>query len=220
MTGRRTFTDDQKAAALALAETDGITVAARATGVSTSTIYDWRAQARRRAPAPPIGRPSLLEDGDPRVAALLEHLTTGVPVATACHLAGLSEGTYYRWMTRGDTAPPDNPDEHDPDTLYRKFREQALCALAKSEATMVQVLRDAATGNNGYDKDWRAAAEMLKRRYPDRWNVGYSKTEHSGQVDSRVETVTVETADERRQAAAALRDDLAAKRDAREQQTG
>jgi transposase len=82
----------------------------------------------------------------------------------AARSAGISPATYYRWLKRGEKAPPG---------IYREFLEEVRRAESEAEVHAVAVIRKA------MGDDWRAAAHYLERRYPDRWRRRES-LEHEG----------------------------------------
>jgi transposase len=90
---------------------------------------------------------------------LVQLLQAGNYLETALAAAGVARSTFYDWMDRGDpdgTAAADEP--------FRAFRERVDHARAEGEARNVAlVARAAAT-------DWKAAAWMLERQFPERWS--------------------------------------------------
>ena len=104
----------------------------------------------------PVGRPAKLDD---EVAGrLIEVLRMGGYAETAAAVAGISRQTFYNWLERGD---PEGRAEAD--APFREFRERVEAARAEGEARNVGLIARAAS------KDWKAAAWMLERQYPDRW---------------------------------------------------
>lgn len=79
----------------------------------------------------------------------------------ACELAGVSVGTAYRWLEIANGKKPNTT--RTPMLLYRDFRDAVDKANAQVEAAAVISWRSAFSG------DWRAAAEYLARRFPERW---------------------------------------------------
>jgi len=155
--------------------------------------------------------------------------------------------TYQGWITRADReterldaldGPDPKPEVAERESRYVAFAVAARKARAEAKNRNIELIRDAAEGKTVVREitttkpdgtvehrveygppQWAAAAWTLERTYCSEFGRR-TRTELSGQVDSRVETVTVESAEERRQAAAALRDDLAARREARHADTG
>ncbi len=98
------------------------------------------------------GRPPLLT---PAVQAkLCELLASGVIIKTAAGFVGVSKATIHRWMALGRKKGSG---------IYRQFRQEVLRALAQAEIREVLVI------NKAGPKDWRAAAWILERRWPERW---------------------------------------------------
>lgn len=104
-----------------------------------------------KKPAKKPGRPTLLNPT--RQAALLEAIEQGMPLKHAAAVACMSYDTLNRWQKRGENESA--PEE------YRQFCQ----LLRRSQAVAMQVhlssICDAAK------RDWRAAAWMLERRYPE-----------------------------------------------------
>lgn len=97
------------------------------------------------------GRPTLLNPT--RQTALLEAIEQGMPLKHAAAVACMSYDTLNHWQKRGQNESA--PEE------YRQFCQ----LLRRSQAVAMQVhlssICDAAK------RDWRAAAWMLERRYPE-----------------------------------------------------
>lgn len=103
-----------------------------------------------KKPAPKPGRPTLLNPT--RQAVLLKAIEQGMPLKQAAEVAGMSYDTLNHWQKKGesDTAPPE----------YRQF-----CQLLRhSQAIAMQVHVSAI--HKAAERDWRAAAWMLERRFP------------------------------------------------------
>lgn len=89
-------------------------------------------------------------------AKLVASLREGNYVPTAAKAAGISRSVFYKWLARGKSnAPEDKP--------YRELRERVEHARAEGEAALVARIANRATA------DWRAAAWILERQYPERW---------------------------------------------------
>ena len=75
---------------------------------------------------------------------------------TACRLAcvrvDIDESTLYRWLTAGETQVRGR---------YCEFRKDFQRAIAESAETLLNQIRVKA------HEDWRAAAFILERRFPD-----------------------------------------------------
>lgn len=83
-------------------------------------------------------------------------LQGGNYVATACAAVGIHRDTYYEWLRQGQE-PGASPE-------LRSFAEDVMQASASSEAELVSLIRTSAAD------DWRAAAFLIERRHPKRWN--------------------------------------------------
>lgn len=77
----------------------------------------------------------------------------GAPLQTARAYAGIPAAVFYEWMRAGREG-------YSP---YVEFVEALDSAMAEGE------MRDIARVDAGADKDWRASAFKLERRFPGRW---------------------------------------------------
>lgn len=101
-------------------------------------------------PALRPGRPTLLNPT--RQAALLNAIEQGMPLKQAAAAAGISYDTLNHWQRRGENEV--EPSE------YRQFCQ----LLLRSQAIAMQV--HVSSINKAAERDWRAAAWMLERRFP------------------------------------------------------
>lgn len=117
-----------------------------------------------------MGRPSLLSDPERRdriIRVFTDALEKCLPNTTACELAGISEATYYGWMSAGEEGLEP----------YASFYEAVTRARARGEECMVDVVHLAtlekrdAEGNPTGMVDWKAAAWLLERRFPERYGA-------------------------------------------------
>lgn len=108
------------------------------------------------------GRPTLLNPA--RQSALLRAIEQGMPLKQAAEIAGISYDTLNHWRNRGEVecAPPE----------YRQFCQ----LLRRSQAVAMQV--NLSFIHQAASRDWRAAAWVLERRFPDEF--GREKIEHKG----------------------------------------
>jgi len=74
------------------------------------------------------------------------YLRKGCTIEASCQAANIGRATYYRWM---DEIP--------------EFKEFVNATESDVEATLLDTIREFG--------DWRAAAWILERRYPQRWGV-------------------------------------------------
>jgi transposase len=99
-----------------------------------------------------IGRPTKLT---PTVqAAIAESIAAGAYPEQAARAAGIGRSTYYEWLQRGQAG----------EQPFSDFLDTLRAREAHAEVVAVTVLRDAAAAG-----DWRAAAHLLERRFPERW---------------------------------------------------
>ncbi len=102
-------------------------------------------------------RPLLLTD---HVITELDRLIrAGVPKVEAVLLAGVTEGSFWRWMEVGEA-----DHEHDRDTPQRRLWLTVRVATAAWKADTLSLIRQAARGETA--GQWQAAAWLLERRYP------------------------------------------------------
>ena len=114
-----------------------------------------------------MGRSSKLTEE--REKLILEEIRAGSYLPIVCQLAGISIDTYYNWMNRGKkelerVAQSPGRRVRRSERKYVNFYLNVLEAEAFSEDELIKLWRRAAP------KDWRAAAEFLARRYPERWS--------------------------------------------------
>ncbi len=109
-------------------------------------------------------RPTLLTRA--KADRLREVVAIGNYLTIACRQAGVAYSTYQRWRARGEkeragdeSTVPLSADESD----YVYLLEQIEEGLAEAEANTVEIWQAAMS------EDWRAAAEFLARRFPQRW---------------------------------------------------
>ena len=87
---------------------------------------------------------------------IVERLRHGVDLETTVKAAGINLTIYERWLKRGErTATKDKP--------YRAFAIAVEQAKADAEAILVKRISNAAAD------DWKAAAWLLERKWPERW---------------------------------------------------
>ena len=93
-----------------------------------------------------------------RIVALIRN---GNYVAVAARASGISPTAYYTWVERGEADL-----EQGKATPFAVFAEACARAKAEAEATLLARIQMAAGAERG---DWKAAAWMLERMYPDRY---------------------------------------------------
>ena len=74
------------------------------------------------------------------------YLRKGCTIKAACQAANIGRATYYRWIEE-----------------IPEFKEFVNATESDVEATLLDTIREFG--------DWRAAAWILERRYPQRWGV-------------------------------------------------
>lgn len=106
---------------------------------------------------------------------ILEAVAQGNYYTVAAALAGVHEGTIYRWIKWGR-------DDERPG--YKEFYEAMIQAEAEAEVNLVHNIRLHA------ELDWRPGMELLSRRFPERWATR-SKAEVTGAGGGPLEIVVV-----------------------------
>lgn len=94
---------------------------------------------------------------DAKVRKLLQAIEIGNYLPTAARYAGIGEAAFYAVMEHGRTQRRGR---------CKDFHDRVMDAEAKAEVAAVAALR------RGFERDWRAAAEFLRRKYPSRWAEG------------------------------------------------
>lgn len=100
-------------------------------------------------------------------AIIVEHIKAGNYQYVAAEAAGIDIATFHRWIERGTGEGAREP--------YRAFCEALTRAERESERALVGHWRLHAS------KDWRAARDLLARRFPERW-ADQRKLEVSGSL--------------------------------------
>ena len=162
----------------------------------------------RRTAGRPRGSTNALTD---RTAHAIEaSLRAGNHITTACHLAGVSTASFYRWMAAADAVEhaitTGKPWDHG-ERVYLDFRDRILRARAEAAETMIDVVHRAAIGgqlvseepaldgsgnpirdDDGHvimkrqwtQPDGRLALAYLKVAQPTEWSGAPSRLEVSG----------------------------------------
>jgi hypothetical protein len=106
-----------------------------------------------------------------KILEITEHIKAGNFTITACRLSGVSERTYYYWLTLG---------KQQEGSIYAEFYEAVERAEAECEAFLVKRL----TNSN----DLKTTRWMLERIAPERWGVRRSRVEEPVAEDVREES--------------------------------
>lgn len=113
-------------------------------------------------------------------------LRAGNFIGTACHIAGIGETTFRRWMRKAEA------DDASPE--LRAFRRAVKRARAAAEAEALRNIQAAAERGT-----WQAAAWFLERSAPERW--GRRRTSAAESSGPRHEPIRTEEAVEAAMAA-------------------
>ena len=84
--------------------------------------------------------------------AIVDSVKNGMTYRLACVRVDIDESTLYRWLTAGETLKRGQ---------FCEFRKDFMRAIADSAEVLLNQIRVKAP------TDWRAAAFMLERRFPD-----------------------------------------------------
>lgn len=103
--------------------------------------------------SPGQGKPTLLDDAV--AAVILNALRAGAWRKVAARLAGISPGTLWEWMERG---------EAEPDSIFGRFRVEVIKAESEVEHDVGKVALDGAL------KDPKLALDYLRVRHRRRWD--------------------------------------------------
>lgn len=127
-------------------------------------------------------------------------LHDGLTFAGACDLVGISRGTFFEWMQRGEGTHPDRPQTQ----AHADFADAVKVARAARDRRYVKVIEKAAE-----DGTWQAAAWFLERT--NRKEYGRNESvEITGKDGGPVQQQVV--GDEQRAKVTEMLDELAAKR--------
>jgi hypothetical protein len=143
---------------------DAVATQAQLAQPSKPIIHSENAPANRIQPKG--GHPSLLTQE--RHEKIIEALTNGCYISTACQNVGVSEGTYQNWMNWGaqlfdEFGEAGPPVDHSRRGFF-DFWVDASRANMAAEAYAMACLHGAMEG------DWRAAAEYMKMKAPEKYS--------------------------------------------------
>ena len=107
---------------------------------------------------------------------IVDGINAGLTFRLTCARVGVNPGTFYRWLETGEIVKTG---------MYREFYEAVERAKADSALRLVsQITLQALT-------DWRAAAFILERRFPDDYGKRTEVTGKDGgpvKVDAKTQT--------------------------------
>lgn len=106
---------------------------------------------------------------------IIQYISEGNYVTTACQIAGIPRSTYYYWKEKADAGMEE----------YVAFFERIEQSEALAEAERVKTIKEAS--KNG---QWQASAWYLERKHSDRWgrkDKVENRIEVSGEVIHRNE---------------------------------
>ena len=109
------------------------------------------------------------------IEEISKKLKIGMYAKVAARAEGISERTYYRWKTEGDELLKQVLD-NDGEIIDREFKKltdteklkiQFCQSIDRSDAEAESIL--VATIVSAAQDDWKAALQILQRRFPERW---------------------------------------------------
>ena len=110
------------------------------------------------------------------VDTIIEYISKGNYIKTACLAAGIAEETFYHWMRLAEDYNPDNGSASN--KIYYEFSVLLKKAREQSVTSNVSLIQEAAKK----PQNWPAAAWLLERTRPD----DYAKREPTVIVESKV----------------------------------
>ena len=120
----------------------------------------------------PVGRKPLLIRKPEIVSRLVMAIQAGNYVNVALQYAGISHGSFYAWLERGERErqrielEAEKGKDVEPakdEAPYLEFMEAIKKAESEAEVAAVAAIR------KSFGKNWLAAMTYLERKYPDRW---------------------------------------------------
>ena len=106
---------------------------------------------------------------------IVELLELGIPPQKVCDRVNIAYSTYREWVQRGNG---EDPKDRPGNEQFADFSAQVNKAIAVGEINLLQSI------NNATKNDWRAAAWVLERRFPEHWSNNRRIKE---QADKKVE---------------------------------
>lgn len=131
----------------------------------------------------------LTEELTARIAALLRN---GNYIATACGVAGIHPDSYFAWRERGEADI-----EAGVRSAFAEFAEATTRARAEGRALLLQEIRSASRGTERRPGDWRAAAWILERSWPEEYGPRREVRIGAGELPRRQESVEIPEDDDR-----------------------
>ena len=107
--------------------------------------------SRKTGTGRPVGRPTTCSRK--LAESVCNGLRAGLSIDAACVTAGISATSYHAWRARAEEGG-----------VFAEFAELTTRALSEGGARLEAVIIKAAPA------DWRAAAFILERRFPDTWS--------------------------------------------------
>lgn len=118
---------------------------------------------------------------------IIKYVEAGNYNKVACQAVGICEWTYYNWRKQGEKAEKklrEGKKLTNKENEFSQFSQSIRGAEARAEIRNVTIINIAAK------KEWRAALEMLARKYPKRWGIK-KQIEGIGEEPLPVPEVTV-----------------------------
>jgi len=91
------------------------------------------------------------------IAEICNYIAAGYSYAQSAKLAGIAESTFFRWKMLGQ--------DEESELIYQLFFLEVQEASDFSEGEALQLIRSSAMR----ERNWRAAAWFLERRFPEKY---------------------------------------------------
>lgn len=103
---------------------------------------------------------------DEMIDQFCDCMSLGLSNVSACELVGVTQDTFYRWLRVAEAYKEhleEGGERQEGKEIYLRFSERVTRARRKCEATLARQIQEAVP------KDWKAAAYLIERCFPDQW---------------------------------------------------
>jgi transposase len=107
------------------------------------------------------------------IEEICNYIAAGHSYAKSAKLAGIAESTFFRWRTMGQLEGAED--------IYTIFYIETQDASDFSESEALQLVRSSAI----LERNWRAAAWFLERRFPDKYSKRPNQHPQDGNDDGQ-----------------------------------
>ncbi len=115
---------------------------------------------------------------------IIKKLKIGMYAKIVAQSVGIGERTYYYWLERGQKAlelQENDKDVPENEKIFLQFLQSVRQSEAEGEAVLVAAI----FGQIG--NDWKAAMEILARKYPERW-ARKEYVDFKGEIEDKAST--------------------------------